>query len=541
MDKDLSFFINLGKECELTGDDLLKFAKSELKAYQDSVRHERAAARAEAAAAREAAEKEAAAAREAAVKEAAAARAHELELERVRRGSGCPGDTTGASKFKFKPKPFSEKLDSLDSWFDLFERQAAFCNIDDQMKKLFLYDCFHGKYNAALLATKEDATYDTIKTAMLKQFNMTSNDYRKKFFGSKPEKDESFAAYLQRLEASLDKWISLQGKKDPETLRNMFLSHVIFESCSESFVTHLLEREISKVADMEKQATAYFQAHSGASIGKTTDAYLGANAALPNRNRSQDSLRKPDRARTEGKKPWTKSRHETELPLGQSHCYRCWQMGHMKRDCPYSDEAAEQSRGLMEKHVFPEPKNQSVHGRAARPVDDTSSGDSDSDGAGDCLQSSLALDPSSSLGLSKHIHAGIITNNNTIEPVQVLRDTGSVVHGINHRLVKRHQFTGKWQKVIGFGGQCHEYPLARVEVITPMLKGTILACVMKDFSPSFDLLIGNGGVLNFVAPQDDRGNGGTMRYLTGKPRIKRTGMERRPLGNKCHACGHNGI
>ena len=57
-DFDLSHFIKLGKECDLTGEELAKFAKSELKAYQDALRDERAAARAEAAAAREAAEKE---------------------------------------------------------------------------------------------------------------------------------------------------------------------------------------------------------------------------------------------------------------------------------------------------------------------------------------------------------------------------------------------------------------------------------------------------------------------------------------------------
>ena len=53
----------------------------------------------------------------------------------------------------------------------------------------------------------------------------------------------------------------------------MLLAHVIFEKFSEDFVTYLLEKNVSKVDEMEKQASAYFQAHSGTSIGKTTDAY----------------------------------------------------------------------------------------------------------------------------------------------------------------------------------------------------------------------------------------------------------------------------
>ena len=534
MDKDLSHFIEIGEKCALTGEALLKFATEKHKAYQDALRDERAAARAEAAAAREAAEKE----RVAAEKEAAAARAHELELAKVKQGSSCQ-DTKSGTKFKFKPKHFNEKLDSLDSWFDTFERQATYCGIDDKIKKLHLYECFHGKYNAALLSTKENDTYDVIKTAMLTQFNMRANDYRKKFFESKPEKDESFAAYLQRLKACLDKWVDLQEAKDYDTMRNMLLAHVIFETCSEEFVTYLIEKDVSKVEDMETQATAYFQAHSGASIGKKTDAYLGAKAAVPDRGRSQQRQYRPNKSANEGKKPWERKRNESresggsgKTGKGQIYCYKCYCPDHMRRDCPFNDEQAKVTREAL-KHEF-----RNMQGQAAQPIDDTSSEDSDSDDADDCLHSSLALDPSSSSGLTRHIHAGIIRDNNTIETVQVLRDTGSVVHGINRKLVKRHQLTGKRQKVIGFGGQCHEYPLARVEVITPMLKGTILACVMKDVSPSFDLLIGNGGVLNFVAPKDDRGHGGTLRDLSGNQRMTRTGKECRQIGYKCYACGH---
>ena len=288
---------------------------------------------------------------------------------------------------------------------------------------------------------------------------------------------------------------------------------------------------------METQATAYFQAHSGASIGKKTDAYLSAKAALPDRDRSQQRGYRPNKSANEGKKPWERRRNESRESGASGkrlrYCFKCYNTGHLRRDCPYDDATAKKCKEALKNIVEPQ-------GQAAQPLDDTSSedSDSDSDDADNCLHSSLAIDPSSSSGLTRHIHAGIIRDNNTIETVQVLRDTGSVVHGINRKLVKRHQLTGKRQKVISFGGKCHEYPLARVEVITPMLKGTILACVMKDVSPSFDLLIGNGGVLNFVAPKDDRGHGGTLRDLSGNQRMTRTGKECSQIGYKCYACGH---
>ena len=94
---------------------------------------------------------------------------------------------------------------------------------------------------------------------MLVTFNLTSNDYRKKFFTIKPETNETFAGFVQRLETSLDKWIELSGKeKDYDSLRQLLISHKIFDTCNESLVSHLLERSITDVSLMETQATAFF-------------------------------------------------------------------------------------------------------------------------------------------------------------------------------------------------------------------------------------------------------------------------------------------
>ena len=143
--------------------------------------------------------------------------AHELELKRLEQASKSPSEGTEkgiGAKFKFQPKPFNEKVDDLDTWFDCFERQASFCKIGDETKKLYLYDCFRGRFATALMSTKTDASYASIKATMLANFNLTSNDYRKRFFELKPEKDDTFAAYLQRIEATMDKWLDLAKCED---------------------------------------------------------------------------------------------------------------------------------------------------------------------------------------------------------------------------------------------------------------------------------------------------------------------------------------
>ena len=171
MDKDLSDFVALGEKCGLKEDALMKFANEKLVEYNNNLRDKRAADRESAKLAKEAEdakhEHELEMAR---VKQEAEiqriAKEHELELAKLSQPT-VAGDVktvkNNQNAFKFKPKPFNERLDSLDSWFDIYDRQADFCNLSSETKKLFLYDCFHGKYSDSLLATDKDASYEDIK------------------------------------------------------------------------------------------------------------------------------------------------------------------------------------------------------------------------------------------------------------------------------------------------------------------------------------------------------------------------------------------
>ena len=139
MDKDLSDFVALGKKCGLKDDALMTFAKNELLEYNNNLRDKRAADReaaklakeAQIEAARIAAEHELEMAR---VKQEAElqriAKEHELELAKLSQPT-VAGDVktvkNNQNAFKFKPKPFNDRLDTLDSWFDIYDRQAEFC------------------------------------------------------------------------------------------------------------------------------------------------------------------------------------------------------------------------------------------------------------------------------------------------------------------------------------------------------------------------------------------------------------------------------
>ena len=92
-----------------------------------------------------------------------------------------------------------------------------------------------------------------------------------------------------------------------------------------------------------------------------------------------------------------------------------------------------------------------------------------------------------------------------MKPVAVLRDTGSAVHAVHDKFINEDQLTGKYQKLITFGGKCENFPLAEIFVDTPFIYGTITVCVLSGYPEKFryyDLLIGNGGILKSPIAKD---------------------------------------
>ena len=290
-------------------------------------------------------------------------------------------------------------------------------------------------------------TYEQIKKSMLCNFNLTGNDYRKRFFECVPEKTETFASYLQRLQITFDKWIELSAcEHNYEKLRDLLLCHKIFDSCNQHFVTHLLERDTSDLTVMETQATAYFQAHSGASLGKNTDSYLGAGAAFPPRRgrfqNGSDRGKRHSSSSSDRKKPWFKDKGSKdkgktgERETSEIVCHKCSMPGHIKPNCPLADEDARQVKSMVTKKQVAK-DNLSFPSSFSHPkiVDETTLSGNQS-----------AAKPWE----TKHIYSGYLKQDNVFKPVAVLRDTGSAVHAVHERFVKEDQLLDRTQKLITF-------------------------------------------------------------------------------------------
>ena len=99
----------------------------------------------------------------------------------------------------------------------------------------------------------------------------------------------------------------------------------------------------------------------------------------------------------------------------------------------------------------------------------------------------------------QHIYQGKMQHKQVSKTISILRDTGSAVHAVHESLISTADLIGSSQKVVTFGGKEESFDLAEIQVDTPFISGSIVACVLRNYPEKFrhfDVLIGNGGVLN---------------------------------------------
>ena len=125
----------------------------------------------------------------------------------------------------------------------------------------------NGKARGVLNSLPFDCTYEKTKVALLRRFNLTHNEYTKKFFLASPNRDENIIGYSHRLGNYFDMWISLSNtKKDYENLKYVLIRHIIISSCNSKLGEFLLEREPNSIEALQKESEKYLNAHGGETI-----------------------------------------------------------------------------------------------------------------------------------------------------------------------------------------------------------------------------------------------------------------------------------
>ena len=158
-------------------------------------------------------------------------RFHETSMPREVNDSANRPRNSGRST---KLPVFFDAKDDMDAYLQIFVRYAENEGWDA--------DCY-GAYLGSLLSGKalevysritafEARDYYKLKEALLIQYQLTQEDYRKRFQSGTQTSTETTSQYLTRLEHFFDKWIRLSNIEESfEGLRELILIEKFLHSC----------------------------------------------------------------------------------------------------------------------------------------------------------------------------------------------------------------------------------------------------------------------------------------------------------------------
>ncbi|XP_064121774.1 uncharacterized protein LOC135226265 [Macrobrachium nipponense] len=170
--------------------------------------------------------------------------------------------------------------------------------------------------------------YDKLKDAILKAFRKTTEQYRREFRYAK-FKDENFMQYLTNLYRLFDFWIdSAKIDKNYDSLRDFIVTDQFMSAIPKYIRLFLMEQGFTNATELARKA----------------DLYCGAHDCYPNRTRDKNSNKSSSKKVQIEQKPETKAtfiQTKDKIQMKNPICFTCGDRGHYAKNCPKSPKAEE--------------------------------------------------------------------------------------------------------------------------------------------------------------------------------------------------------
>ena len=485
---DLPKLLEIGKELNLQGPDLLVFIKQREEADQKLKTEEANIAREERIAERESKREEAEreeriAEREEKREEAKReAKRDELQHEREMLSLRIEADRARAvadeshhivmestrevrPSIRAPPLPrFRESEGNIDVYLQRFERYAANEGWEHDCYAIYLSALLEGPtldiYHRMPLECAND--YEALKEALLKRYSFTAQDFRKRFFNSKQANSESAPQFMSRLKHYLFQWIEL-SKIVPsfEDVMDLLLREQFLCSCPRDLSLFLRERSVKNVSSISEWAEVYTDSRECVGFKPVKDSSNGRQNVQQKGSQPPPKLTEP---------------HFSRPPVT---CFLCNKEGHKAVSCPvrgYHPGSSQQRH--CRKHT------------------------------GSCaIKLQVAEDPHEcsnqavlDCGCKLNIQAGrgalafrnklnVMTGIVNGQVVKAIRDTGCTTVVVRQNLVHPSQCTGEECLFVMVDNTTWYFPLVRCQVDTPIFAGEVIAVCIPN--PISDLIIGN--------------------------------------------------
>ena len=106
---------------------------------------------------------------------------------------------------------FEESKEKTASYLSRYEKYVTANKLDKSVWAAHLSPLLKGRAQGVYdrLSTEDTADYGKLKDALLKNFDMTEREFRKKFRYGRPERWETFIQFSSRLRSYFEKWLNM--------------------------------------------------------------------------------------------------------------------------------------------------------------------------------------------------------------------------------------------------------------------------------------------------------------------------------------------
>lgn len=201
----------------------------------------------------------------------------------------------------------------VDSYFNAFERIATSLRWPKEVWSLLLQCKLIGKAQevCSTLSLEESLKYESMKSAILRAYELVPEAYRQKFRGHKKNSTQTFVEFARDKGILFDKWCTASKVRDFNELRELVLLEEFKGCLSDRVVVYLNEQKVTLLSHAAVLADEFVLTH------KNVFAFVRPEKSqpVPLQNQMLRSKNSPPRIRED------------------RECFYCHKQGHVIADC----------------------------------------------------------------------------------------------------------------------------------------------------------------------------------------------------------------
>ena len=380
-------------------------------------------------------------------------------------------------------QPFKESTMSIQTYLDIYERYATDAGWDVHSLAINLGRLLTGKAADVYvrLPISLAHNYQSLKSALLECYQLTSDDFRRKFFTSRLMDNESALQLMERMKHALSSWITVAKiELTFDGLFDLLLKTQYIRACPRDltvFITQQAPEGLEKLVEI----SGHFLDSKPRYSGQLND---DTSSKKPNdTGRSQVSV--TNRYSGSVDQNITRSPRNANIT-----CFLCNKRGHVARDCrerssraPKPNQRSGPRTSQFANAVVAD--DAAMHNESCPRAHQANNTNPDDCRA--CVRDCTPDFCSACVRDCKNLPTFEGFVNET--KVDVLRDSGCSVIVDKSALVSPSEFTGAYRQLILIDNSKLNVPTARCFVKSPFFTGlTEVICIEH---PVCDLIIGN--------------------------------------------------